>query len=165
MKNLNEVNVKELQQIKGIGKVTAQKIVQYRKEIGGFDSLADVKNVSGIGAKSFANLQEKITVENKEAANETTVVESTEAKEDLVRIEFNPADYGIGEVHEVHLVGDMNNWDPADKTYFLEQEESGLWANSFALEEGIEYKIMYDSNSWEEDKHVGFYDDNLKVEK
>ena len=160
MKDLNAVDVKELQQIKGIGKVTAQKIVQYREEIGGFDSLDEVKNVSGIGAKSFANLTEKITLGQSEVA-----VNSEEPAKDLVRIEFNPADYELGEVHEVHLVGDMNDWDPADKTYLLEKEESGLWANSFALEEGMEYKVMYDSTSWEEDKHVGFYGNNLRVEK
>ena len=170
MKNLNTVDAQDLQQIKGIGKVTAQNIIQYREEKGGFDSLEEVKNVSGIGAKSFSNLTEEITLDDEPVANQ--VIEDltdeevpTEPEQDLVRIEFNPADYEIGEVHEVHLVGDMNKWDPTDKTYALEREESGIWANSFDLEEGMEYKVMYDSSSWEEDRHVGFYGGNLKVEK
>ncbi|MBM7556451.1 helix-hairpin-helix domain-containing protein [Halanaerobacter jeridensis] len=162
MKDLNSVDIKELQQIKGIGKVTAQNIVQYREENGGFDSLDELKNVSGVGAKSFANLKEEITL-GETSDNDENNISVEEAEEDLVRIEFNPADYEIAEVNEVHLVGDMNNWDPSDKTYSLEPEESGIWANSFALEEGLEYKVMYDSTSWEEDKHVGFYGDNLKV--
>lgn len=162
MKDINSVDIKELQQIKGIGKVTAQNIVQYREESGGFDSLDEVMNVSGVGAKSFANLKEEITISGA-VANEENNSPADQAEKDLIRIEFNPADYEIGEVHEVHLVGDMNNWKPSDKTYSLERKESGVWANSFDLEEGMEYKIMYDSSSWEEDRHVGFYGGNLTV--
>ena len=157
MKNINSANVEELKEIKGVGKVTAQKIVQYREEVGGFETLEEVKNVSGIGAKSFANLEEELTID------ETSEIENKE--DDLVRIEFDQAEYGIEDVDEVHLVGDMNNWDPTDKTYSLEEVESGVWASSFDLEEGLEYKIMYDSTDWNEDKHVGFYGGNLKVTK
>ncbi|MFO7819247.1 MAG: helix-hairpin-helix domain-containing protein [Halanaerobacter sp.] len=157
MKNINSANVEELQEIKGVGKVTAQKIVQYREEVGGFETLEEVKNVSGIGAKNFANLEEELTID------EDSEIENKE--DDLIKIEFNQAKYGIEEVDEVHLVGDMNDWDPTDKTYALEEVESGVWANSFDLEEGLEYKIMYDSTDWNEDKHVGFYGGNLKVTK
>jgi competence ComEA-like helix-hairpin-helix protein len=163
MKNVNNVKIKELQKIKGIGQVTAENIVNYRAQIGGFDSLEQLKEVSGVGNKSFSNLEDAFVV------GAITKVEvkkiDEEPKEDLATIEFNPAEHNLSGLGEVHLVGDMNDWNPSDKTYALERKESGIWSNSFDLEAGQEYKIMYDSTSWEEDKNVGFYGGNLTVQE
>lgn len=156
MTNINSADIKELQQISGIGQITAENIVQYRDANGGFDSLDELKNVSGIGPKSFASLKDKITLNEAESD-----------EKELVRVEFDQSDYELEgvEIDEVHLVGDMNDWDPTDKTYALELQDDNIWANSFDLEAGLEYKIMYDSTSWEEDKHVGFYGGNLRIEE
>jgi len=81
-----------------------------------------------------------------------------------INIEFNPEEHGIEEPEEVHLVGSMNNWDPNDKSYPLQKGKDGVWRNTFKFKKGTEYKIMYDSESWEEGKHVGHYDSNFIVE-
>ncbi|MGM0501860.1 MAG: helix-hairpin-helix domain-containing protein [Bacillota bacterium] len=168
MENINVAGVKELQKIKGIGKVTAENIVNYREEIGGFDSLEQVKEVSGIGAKSFANLKELMAVgeaDDNLKTEDASPKEGNESENDLVRIELDLTNHDISEIDEAHLVGDMNNWDPTDKTYALEKEEPGIWGAYFDLDEGIEYKIMYDSTSWEEGKHIGYHGGNLTVQK
>ena len=44
----------------GIGPATAQKILDWRKEHGGFGSVEDLRQVSGIGPKRFDSLKEKV---------------------------------------------------------------------------------------------------------
>ena len=44
------------------GPATAQKIIDYRKENGRFSSIEDIKNVSGIGDKSFEKIKDRIKV-------------------------------------------------------------------------------------------------------
>ena len=42
--------------------MTAEKILKYRSEVGSFKSVEDLKNVSGIGDKTFENLKEYIRI-------------------------------------------------------------------------------------------------------
>lgn len=51
--NINTADSTELQTLNGIGPVTAEKIIEYRTEQGMFKSIEDIKNVSGIGDKTF----------------------------------------------------------------------------------------------------------------
>ena len=51
--NINEASQKELTKLKGIGKVTAEAIVEYRKEHGNFISVKDLAKVKGIGSKTI----------------------------------------------------------------------------------------------------------------
>ena len=60
--NINTAGSEELQQISGIGPVTAEKIIQYREENGVFDSVEDITNVSGIGEKTLEKMKPQITV-------------------------------------------------------------------------------------------------------
>lgn len=60
--------------------------------------------------------------------------------------------------NEVYLVGDMNNWDPTDMTYSLTRNNYCNWVGIFGLEKGTEYKIMYDSNDWDAEQHIGTYE-------
>lgn len=60
--NINKADSSELQTVPGIGPATAQKIIEYRQNNGGFDSLEDLKNVKGIGEKTFESMKEYITV-------------------------------------------------------------------------------------------------------
>ena len=46
----------------GIGQTRAEAIVAYRDEQGGFQSIEDIMNVSGIKEGSFAKLKDRITV-------------------------------------------------------------------------------------------------------
>jgi competence protein ComEA len=58
--SLNNATVEQLDELDGIGPATAQKILDYRKEHGGFGSVEDLKQVSGIGPKRFEALKEKV---------------------------------------------------------------------------------------------------------
>lgn len=60
--NINTAGSDELQTLTGIGPVTAQKIIDYRTENGRFSSIEDIKNVSGIGDKTFEKFKDDIRV-------------------------------------------------------------------------------------------------------
>lgn len=60
--NINNAGVEELTQLKGIGPVIAERIVEYREKNGSFEKPADIINVNGIGEKSFQSFKDKITV-------------------------------------------------------------------------------------------------------
>lgn len=61
--NINTAGVAELDTLPGIGPALAERIVQYRQANGTFQSVDDLKNVSGIGDKKFSELQDKVTVQ------------------------------------------------------------------------------------------------------
>ena len=60
--NINLADATQLQMISGIGPVTAEKIIAYREENGPFTKKEDIKNVSGIGDKTYESLKDFITV-------------------------------------------------------------------------------------------------------
>ena len=60
--NLNTASEVELQTLTGIGPSKAAAIIQYRTENGPFKSIEDLKNISGIGEKTFEKLKEDITI-------------------------------------------------------------------------------------------------------
>lgn len=60
--NINTADSTELQKITGIGPVMAGKIITYREENGRFSKIEDLKNVSGIGDKTFAKMKNKVTI-------------------------------------------------------------------------------------------------------
>ncbi|MBR3786351.1 MAG: ComEA family DNA-binding protein [Firmicutes bacterium] len=60
--NINQADSMALQEIPGVGPATAEKIIQYRESNGRFQSIEDIKNVSGIGDKIFEKMKDKISV-------------------------------------------------------------------------------------------------------
>lgn len=62
MVNINTAKEEELQKLDGIGSSTATKIINYRKENGKFNTIEDIKNVSGIGENKFNKIKDKIYV-------------------------------------------------------------------------------------------------------
>lgn len=60
--NINTANVSELKQITGIGESTANKIIDYRENVGKFKKIEDIKEVKGIGDSKFESLKNKITI-------------------------------------------------------------------------------------------------------
>jgi competence protein ComEA len=60
--NLNTATVAQLETIPGIGKATAERILEYRQKNGGFKKVEDLMNVRGIGEKSFLKMKPLITV-------------------------------------------------------------------------------------------------------
>jgi competence protein ComEA len=59
---LNSATVAELETLPGIGRSTAERIVEHRKKTGGFKKIEELMNVKGIGEKSFLRLKPLITV-------------------------------------------------------------------------------------------------------
>jgi competence protein ComEA len=60
--NVNTATAAELEQLPGIGPVLAQRIVEYREANGPFQSIEDIKKVSGIGEAKFEQIKDLITV-------------------------------------------------------------------------------------------------------
>jgi competence protein ComEA len=61
--NLNTADENELQNLPGIGPSKATAIVAFRNENGPFQSIEDLKKISGIGDKTFEKLKESIMVQ------------------------------------------------------------------------------------------------------
>jgi competence protein ComEA len=61
--NFNTVTMAYLMIISGIGEKKAQDIIDYREDNGGFKSVDDLKNISGIGDKTFEKLKEIVSVD------------------------------------------------------------------------------------------------------
>jgi competence protein ComEA len=60
--NINTANADKLSTLNGIGKSTANKIIQYRNENGYFDTIEDIMKVTGIGESKFNAIKENITI-------------------------------------------------------------------------------------------------------
>ena len=60
--NLNSATAAQLEALPGIGKATAERIIEYRQKNGNFKKPEDLMNVRGIGEKSFLKLKPLITV-------------------------------------------------------------------------------------------------------
>ena len=60
--NINTATQNELENLPGIGPSTASKILQYRKENGKFNSIDEIKEISGIGEAKFNKIKDLIVV-------------------------------------------------------------------------------------------------------
>jgi competence ComEA-like helix-hairpin-helix protein len=67
--NINTANSEELQQVPGIGPVTAEKILQMRKSYGAFKSVDDLLSIRGIGKKRLDKMRKYLTVGKSTAGN------------------------------------------------------------------------------------------------
>jgi competence protein ComEA len=60
--NINTASAQELQLLPRVGPALAKRIVDFRATNGNFKAPQELTRVKGIGEKSFANLQEYVTV-------------------------------------------------------------------------------------------------------
>ena len=61
--NLNTATVDQLETLPGIGRKTAERIIEYRTKAGGFKRIEELMNVKGIGEKSFLKLKPLVAVQ------------------------------------------------------------------------------------------------------
>ena len=60
--DLNAATAEELTELPGIGEELSRRILEYREENGGFRSVEELMEVSGIGEGKFAALEGRVTV-------------------------------------------------------------------------------------------------------
>jgi competence protein ComEA len=60
--DLNTATLEQLDTLAGVGPATAQKILDFREEHGGFGSVDELAQVPGIGEKRLASLREQVRV-------------------------------------------------------------------------------------------------------
>ena len=61
--NINKAGKEELESLPGIGPSLAQRIIEYRENNVGFDTIDDLKNIKGIGTRKFERIKDFITIE------------------------------------------------------------------------------------------------------
>lgn len=60
--NINNASGDELQTLEGIGPSIANRIIEYRKKNGYFNSIEDIMKVEGIGPSKYEKIKENITI-------------------------------------------------------------------------------------------------------
>jgi competence ComEA-like helix-hairpin-helix protein len=66
-RDLNRAHLDELVSVRGIGPAAAKSILKHRGDRGGFKSLDELSDVSGIGAQTVQNLRKRFTISGKRA--------------------------------------------------------------------------------------------------
>jgi competence ComEA-like helix-hairpin-helix protein len=75
--NINTATVQQLMDLKGVGEVLAQRIVEYRTQNGPFASVNDLEKVNGIGPKILSDNATVVTVgDNDSSAKKTKLTTS-----------------------------------------------------------------------------------------
>jgi competence protein ComEA len=60
--NINTATATQLDTLPGIGPAYASRIIEYRNANGGFKDISEIKNIKGIGEKTFEKLKDLITI-------------------------------------------------------------------------------------------------------
>ena len=69
--DLNSATVDELESLPGIGAVLAKRVIAYRQSVGRFLAVEDLREVKGIGSKTFDRIKPWVTVASGEQKSKT----------------------------------------------------------------------------------------------
>lgn len=61
--NINTATLEQLDSLPGVGPAIAQRIIDYRESMGGFKTVEEITQVSGIGEATLAKIKDLITVQ------------------------------------------------------------------------------------------------------
>ncbi len=94
--DLNRADRDELVSVPGIGPAVAESILKHRGDRGGFKSLDELSDVTGIGAQAVQNLRERFTISGKRAgAVESASKRAAKAPEASLRTTEQTAKRGV----------------------------------------------------------------------
>lgn len=68
--NINTATLEELIALPKVGKRDAKKIIEYRVKNGGFKSIEEIKDVRGIGPRTFDEIKDLIAVGGEDKSTE-----------------------------------------------------------------------------------------------
>lgn len=60
--NLNTATLDQLETLPGVGRKTAERIVEHRQKSGGFKKIEELMNIKGIGEKNFLKIKPLVFV-------------------------------------------------------------------------------------------------------
>lgn len=60
--NINTASKRRLETLPGIGSDIAELIIKYRRQVGAFDNVAELKEIPGIGDRRLEALRNEVTV-------------------------------------------------------------------------------------------------------
>lgn len=61
--DINTAGAEALEELPEVGEVTAKRIIEWRRQHGGFDTVEQLRQVDGIGPKTFAELRDLVRVQ------------------------------------------------------------------------------------------------------
>lgn len=103
--DINSADVQELMKLNGIGEVTANEIVSYREQNGGFSNIEEIMNVYGIGSAKFENIRSYIYVQNPvyytEEVQEEIPVSETEPE--IIPEEESPTEITLADIAPINI--------------------------------------------------------------
>ena len=118
--DINRVDTTVLQQLKGVGAVTARRIMEYRNSLGGFHSVSQLQEIKGLYPETLSRLQSLLKIDttqiSKINANKASL-EKLKAHPYLtfyqakVIVELRKARSGIKGIHELSAFKEFSRGD------------------------------------------------------